>query len=318
MSLPLAFRVVVWFAFAFASACITSAQDATKTILLIAGVPSHGPGAHEHNAGVLLLQKCLNQVPGISTRVVLNGWPKEASVFENVDAIVIYCDGGVRHLALQDGNLNALGKVLERGAGLALLHYAVEPTLQNGQPEFLRWVGGAFEINWSVNPHWDADFKTLPDHPIARGVSPFKLRDEWYFNMRFVEGMKGITPILVAKPDATTTTRRDGPHSGNPHVRAAVARGDAQTVAWAYERTDGKGRGFGFTGGHFHKNWGNENFRRVALNAILWIARADVPATGVVSTITAADLEANLDSVDPESGRKVQPKPEVQGLAPQR
>src|SRR5262245_12559439 len=32
---------------------------ADKKVLLIAGHPSHGPGFHEHNAGVLLLQKCL-------------------------------------------------------------------------------------------------------------------------------------------------------------------------------------------------------------------------------------------------------------------
>lgn len=295
--------------------CLPLTHAATKKVLLIAGLPSHGPGAHEHNAGVLLLQKCLAGVPGLSTEVVLNGWPKDPAVFAGADAVIFYCDGGVKHAALQNGNLAALGKVLAGGAGLGLFHYAVEPTLENGQPEFLKWVGGAFEINWSVNPHWDADFTSLPNHPITRGVAPFKIRDEWYFNMRFVDGMKGVTPILVAKPDARTTSRKDGHHSGNPHVRASVARGDSHTVAWAYERTDGsKGRGFGFTGGHYHQNWANENFRRVALNAILWLAKLDVPAGGVRSTLTPEDLQANLDPIDPDSGRKVQPAPEKHGM----
>jgi type 1 glutamine amidotransferase len=88
--------------------------------------------------------------------------------------------------------------------------------------------------------------------------------------------------------------REDGPHSGNPHVRKAVAEGLPQTVAWAFERPDG-GRGFGFTGGHFHKNWGDDNQRKVVLNAILWTAKAAVPADGVTSKVTAEELEANLD-----------------------
>jgi hypothetical protein len=160
--------------------------------------------------------------------------------------------------------------------------------------EFLNWIGGAFEIHWSVNPHWDANFKSLPKHPVARGVKPFTIRDEWYFNMRFVAGQKGITPLLTAVPDASTTTRKDGAHEGNPTARAMVARGEAQTVSWAYERPNG-GRGFGFTGAHFHDNWGNDNFRKLVLNAVLWLAKMEVPANGVVSTVTASDLDANLD-----------------------
>jgi len=78
-----------------------------------------------------------------------------------------------------------------------------------------------------------------------------------------------------------------------------VARGDPQTVAWAYERTGG-GRGFGFTGTHFHLNWGNDNFRKVALNAILWLAKMEVPADGVASRVSAEDLAANLDPKAPK------------------
>jgi type 1 glutamine amidotransferase len=64
---------------------------------------------------------------------------------------------------------------------------------------------------------------------------------------------------------------------------------------WAAERPDG-GRGFGFTGGHFHKNWADDNFRKIVLNAILWSARVDIPANGVESRITEDDLKANLDA----------------------
>ena len=86
--------------------------------------------------------------------------------------------GGVKHLALADNRLAILTALAARGVGIGCVHYGVEPTKDKGQAEFLRMIGGAFEINWSVNPHWDANFKSLPDHPITRGVKPFTIRDE--------------------------------------------------------------------------------------------------------------------------------------------
>jgi type 1 glutamine amidotransferase len=267
---------------------------ADKRIVMIAGKPSHGPGEHEHRAGLLLFQKCLAGFPGIQVEVYSNGWPADPAVLQGAAAIVIYSDGGAGHPALQDDHLQQLGALLKQGTGLACIHYAVEPTIEKGQTEFIDWIGGCFEINRSVNPVWEADFKSLPDHPISRGVKPFKIKDEWYFNMRFRDDLQGVTPILAAVPGADTMSRADGPHEGNPAVRAAVKRGDPQIVAWAGERTDG-GRGFGFTGGHYHKNWGNENMRKLVLNAILWVAKVEVPPDGVPSTVTAADLAQNLD-----------------------
>jgi type 1 glutamine amidotransferase len=235
-------------------------------------------------------------VPGVTTAVYTNGWPADPQVaFADAAAIIVYCDGGGGHTLLRENRLQTIGGLMKKGVGLACLHYGVEPTKEKGQPEFLDWIGGAFEINWSVNPHWDANFNKLPNHPITRGVKPFQIRDEWYFNMRFREGMKGVTPILSAVPDGSTTNRNDGPHEGNPAMREMVARGEVQHVAWAAERADG-GRGFGFTGGHFHKNWGDDNFRKVMLNAILWVAKVEVPADGVQSKLTPEQLAANLDA----------------------
>lgn len=267
---------------------------ADKKIVFIAGPPSHGPGEHEHRAGCLLLQSCLKGVPGVTSVVYSNGWPADARALAGAATIVIYSDGGGGHPFLQQDRLKTIGALMDQGVGFVAIHYAVEPTKDKGQQEFIDWMGGAFEIHWSVNPHWNADFKTLPEHPITRGVKPFKIRDEWYFNMRFREGMKGVTPILSAVPDGSTTNRNDGPHSGNPTMREMVARGEAQHVAWAAERANG-GRGFGFTGAHFHENWGNDDFRKVVLNAILWTSKVEVPATGVPSKVTPEQLRENLD-----------------------
>ncbi len=80
--------------------------------------------------------------------------------------------------------------------------------------------------------------------------------------MRFQPDMKGVTPLLSSVPPESTMNRPDGPHSGNPAVRKEVAERLPQHVAWAYERHAG-GRSFGFTGGHYHWNWGREEILKL-------------------------------------------------------
>ena len=99
--------------------------------------------------------------------------------------------------------------------------------------------------------------------------------------MRFRPEMKGVTPILVAKPDDETRKGVSASPRG-PYEHILEAKGRDEVLAWAVERPDG-GRGFGFTGAHFHKNWGDPNFRKLVLNAILWTAKLDVPLDGVES-----------------------------------
>jgi len=271
--------------------------DASLTkVVLIAGPRSHGPGEHEFFAGCALLMDMLRQTPGVFPVMCRDGWPKNPDIFHGAKSIVCFSDGGGGHPLLRNNHLEIIGNYMKQGVGLALIHYAVEPTREKGQKEFLEWIGGAFEVNWSVNPTWQADFQDLPKHPIANGVLPFKLNDEWYFHMRFVEGLKGVTPLFVAVPPASTMARRDGAHEGNPAVRKAVAEGTRQEMAWAYDRPDGVGRGFGFTGAHYHKNWGEPNFRRLVVNAILWTAHVEIPTGGAKCDLAPEDLNKNLDT----------------------
>lgn len=290
-----------------AFAATLSAAD-KKIITMIAGKPSHGPGQHEHNAGILLLKKCLELGAGdkVDVRAHLNGaWPA-AEELAQASTVVIYSDGGGGHPALQGDRLQQLDKEMKRGCGFLTLHYAVEPTIERGGKEFIDWMGGCFEINWSVNPHWDANFTEFPAHAISSGVKPFTTNDEWYFYMRFRKGMTGVTPILSAVAPDSAMSRPDGHHSGNPTVRESVKNKEKQHVAWAAEN-EGGGRGFGFTGGHFHQGWANNDQRKLVLNAILWTAKIDVPATGVETTVTEADMTANLD-LKPGQGLPEKPK----------
>ncbi len=266
---------------------------ADKKIVIIAGRPSHPPGMHEFRAGSLLLKKCLDGVPGINTTVYSNGWPHTSSSLDGADAVVIYADGGGGHPAIQGNHKQVLGALAAKGVGLGFMHYGVEIPSTNGGPQFLEWIGGYYEHQYSVNPMWSPKFEKFVAHPVTRGVKPFSNHDEWYFNMRWPENKKGITPILVATPSDEV---RQGPYvyPRGPYEHIAKAGGREETMMWTYERADG-GRGFGFTGGHTHANWGNPEQRKVVLNALLWIAKAEVPANGVDVVVTEADLKQNLD-----------------------
>lgn len=266
---------------------------AAQRVVLIAGRPSHPPGMHEYNAGCILLKRCLDDSGLVETRLFTNGWPKAPGSFERADAVFLYMDGGKRHDALRDENLQQLRVLMNAGVGFGCAHFAVETPKEHGR-DWLEWLGAYYEVGYSINPIWEAKIETLPRHAISRGVEPFVARDEWYFNMRFNDAGGRLTPILVAKPSRQTRETSYGPY---PHIVQAAGRDE--TLMWAYERTNG-GRSFGFTGGHFHENWGNENFRKLVLNAIVWSAKADVPASGVQSQVSAAELKENLDPKPPK------------------
>ncbi|MGD0089265.1 MAG: ThuA domain-containing protein [Planctomycetota bacterium] len=256
-----------------------------KKIVFVHGPESHGYGAHAYGPAFRMLARILNEnVPGVEAAVIQEG--QDLAPLETADAIMLGSDAGnlVKSLA------SRLEPLMKKGVGLGCIHYTVDP----GQPEackhLIEWIGGCYEQHWSINPSWEADFKSFPDHPVARGLKPFKIHDEWYYHMRFADDMKGVTPILSAVPPESTRQGKDGPHSGNPEVRKRT--GMAEVVGWVYERPEG-GRGLGFTGMHEHWNWAQDSFRKMVLNALVWIAKAEVPKDGVPSqTLTLEDLEA--------------------------
>ena len=253
---------------------VLAAAEPAK-IVLIAGSPSHGPGDHEYRAGLMLLAKCLRENKGVETVVVKNGWPEDEAVFNGARTIVLFSDGATAHPFLKGNRLEVIGKLMEKGVGLACLHYAVEVPKDHGGAEFLKWIGGYYERPYSQNPFNDLEAtQAAPDHPISRGWKSFRLRDEWYYKMRFTPGNQRVTYILTAMLPKNAPNR--------------------EALAWATERADG-GRGFGFTGGHPHTNWGVLEFRRLVVNAILWTAHVEVPRNGAKCKIAPADLKQNLD-----------------------
>jgi type 1 glutamine amidotransferase len=255
-------------------------------IVLVAGQPSHGPGDHEFNAGVLLLEKMLKENKNIEPVVVKGGWPEDETVFEGAKAVFFYMDGGERHPFLAGNRLETMKRLMDAGAGFGCMHYCVEIPEKNGGAELLEWLGGYYERPYSQNPINDVEVtQASPKHAISRGWKSFSGKDEWYYKIRFRENDKRVTPIL------TTRLPKDKPNT--------------ETIMWATLRSNG-GRSFGFTGGHFQKNWGIPDFRRMVVNAVLWTAKVDPPKSGAKADLTADDLTRNLDPKPPPARRKNQ------------
>jgi hypothetical protein len=252
-------------------------------IVLVAGRASHGPREHEFFAGCALLMKLLQENEGVFPVMARDGWPKNPKTFEGAKSVVFFMDGGGGHPIIQKDHRAVVQKLMDEGVGFVNLHYAVEyPKSQSDH--VLQWLGGYYETGFSTNPHWKAEFKTPPEHSITRGVKPFTLEDEWYFNIRFKPELEGVTPILKATPpDRVRGTEAARQHKGREEI-----------LAWAFQRANG-GRSFGFTGAHFHRNWGEENFRRLVVNAILWTAKLDVPPDGAKVEMSPDELNRNLD-----------------------
>ncbi len=292
-----------------------SAAGAKKKIVFVAGNKSHGFGSHDHKAGCHLLAKQLNEsgLP-VACEVTYPGWPKDMSIFEGAAAIVIYADGGGGHPMLR--NLKDMKAMMDKGVGLGCIHYGVEVPKGQAGDAMLDWTGGYFETFLSVNPHWTIkDAILAKDHPITAGVKPYSVNDEWYYHMRFRAGGEGVTPILSALPPADTMRGfkpggKASSHGGNESVYSAVMeKKEPQAVMWARQRPGGEGvtagRGFGFTGGHVHWNWANDNHRKLVLNGVAWIAGVEVPKDGVPNkTPTVAEMLENHDEDMPANFNK--------------
>ena len=150
-----------------------------RKIVLVAGAPSHASGEHEFNAGIKILRKRLEKVPGIIAQSYhQNGWPKDPSAFDNTNGIVFYADGQGRHPVMK--HFEEVDKLTSKGVGIMCMHYAVHVAPGKEGTYFQKWIGGFYETDWSSNPHWNAALKVNEKHPIARGVKPNTIHDEWY------------------------------------------------------------------------------------------------------------------------------------------
>lgn len=266
--------VLTFVCFAF---CVGAAEQPKKIILIAGPITGHPKEAHEYEKNVILLKHLLDTSPNLQGKVKVEahfkGWPENPSTLDDADTIFIPSDGTdqkeTNHPLYVGDHLQAIERQMKRGCGLVLFHWSTfNPVRVHDQ--ITEWVGGYFDYETGPGPRkwysaiqtWDADsLLGAPQHPISRGVKPFKTREEYYYRLRFRDADPRLVPIVRTRP---------------PNEKEDF------TVGWTVERADG-GRGFGFTGGHFYANWWNADFRKLILNAIVWTAKLEVPEGGVQS-----------------------------------
>jgi hypothetical protein len=296
-----ALAVVPLWGIAHLIGAIDARAEVAKHIVLIAGPKSHGPGEHEYLKSIKLLKVLLDRAPNlkdVETEIYFNGWPDDPRVLDHADTIAIFSDGddgsGAFHAPfMTDERMEVLEKQMKRGCGFVTFHFSTFAPAKYSR-QILEWDGGYFDWqsghgeggffgvkNDPAHQQWhsairgtppaifQADVKLgAPRHPISEGISPFHLKDEFYYQLRFRENDPRWVPILLVPALASST--------------------DDQVVAWAVNREDG-GRGFGTTTGHYFSNWQNDNYRKLILNALVWTAGINVPKGGVESTYMIED-----------------------------
>src|SRR5271166_287856 len=158
-----------------------AARD-VKRIVFVADTAAHGArGNHEFLAGAIYLARMINARYPDAYAVVhtMKNWPKD---LKHADTVIVLLNHG------RSAVNPAVKEAMARGAGFMAIHYGVEVNKGEQGQHYLKWLGGYFEPEWSVNPFWTPEFKDIPKHETTRGVKPFKINDEWYYHMRFVDG----------------------------------------------------------------------------------------------------------------------------------
>jgi type 1 glutamine amidotransferase len=257
-----------------------------KKVVLIAGKKSHPPAMHEYIKSARLLKVMLDtasNLKGMKTEVHYNGWPEDPSTLDDADVIMTISDG-------QDGpdigypvpfmtaeRMAVMERQMKRGCGFITFHFSTFAPDDYGD-QILEWGGGYFD--WQDEGgkrNWYSAIKTLDtevqlpsmEHPIVRGVRPFRMLEEFYYNIRFRSDDPRLVPLLSV-----------------PALESNLPNG--RVVGWAVQRVDG-GRGFGTTTGHYYANWKNPDYRKLILNAIVWASGGEVPAQGVESRFYTDD-----------------------------
>lgn len=243
--------------------------DAEVRILLIGTPLDHPFGTHMYMHECGILEKCLDQLPGVDAVVSL-GWPSDKSLLEDLDAIALYSSPGAEIL-LKNAQPEEFKRLMKEGVGLASLHWSTgigDANNKELENEYINYLGGIFSFAFSGLDMAQAKVVQLePGHAISNGWNDFEQLDEIYLDIKLLDEAKPL--VEVRFKDRT------------------------QVVAWTYERSDG-GRSYGNTLGHFHENFWIPEFRRSYVNGILWAAGYDIPDNGAVCFIVPEDMKLEM------------------------
>ncbi len=246
------------------------ARDAPVRLLLVGSGPDGHPAqTHEYMAGLKILSKCLKDVPGLEITTVRadEPWREGPELIARADGVVLYLAEGARWMNHDPKRREALAKMAARGGGITVLHWAM------GTKD-AKHIDGCLQLLGGCHGGLDRKYKVLEtnaaiadrEHPIVAGIKDFRVRDEFYYRLKFVKAEKGVQPLLRVTIDER-----------------------AETVAWCWERPD-RGRSFGFSGLHFHENWRLAAYRRLVAQGVLWTLKKAIPKEGMSVEVAEEDL----------------------------
>lgn len=241
-----------------------------KVLLLSQGPDGHPAGTHEYHAGMKVLAACLKQASGVEVKHVHadGDWPDGPELIRDADGVVLFLSQGGKWIHEDPRRLAAFAELAGRGGGFVCLHWAMGTRDAKYIDGFLKLFGACHGGPDRMYKVVDTELSVAqPAHPIAVGIDDIKLREEFYYKLKFVDAGDNLRPVLKADID-----------------------GAAETVAWAWQRGDG-GRSFGFSGGHFHVNWERDEYRRLLSQAVLWTLALPLPENGFNVEIDAAVIQ---------------------------
>ncbi len=245
-----------------------ASAEGPKEVLLLGAKRDHPQGRHQYMAGLRVLAKCLEGVPDVKTQIVAadEPWPEGPELLKKADGVVLYLGEGAKWIQASPQRLAAIQDLARRGGGIVALHWAAGAQDAKYIEPFRSLVGGCHAGPDRRYVVMEGDVRVADrGHPITHGVADLRVRDEFYFRLKFAK-QGTIQPILQV------------PIEGN-----------LETVAWAYERPDG-GRSFGFSGADPHENWRLAAYRRLAAQGVLWTLRLPVPKGGLPVKVSEDDL----------------------------
>jgi type 1 glutamine amidotransferase len=229
-----------------------------KRVLLLWHSPDgHPKETHEYQLGQKILKTTLEKHAAVEATLVRadEPWRDGPELLAKADGVVLFLSEGAKWLSADEKRLAAFRACAKRKAGLSVLHWGMGTKDAKNIDAFVELFGGCHggpDRKYKVVAA-EAKVADKP-HPILHGIADFKVRDEFYYTLKFA---KSKTPILSVTID-----------------------GEAHPVAWALER-EGGGRSFGFSGLHFHENWQTPEYRRLVTQGVMWTLDLAIPKVGI-------------------------------------
>ncbi len=227
-----------------------------RVLLLWQNPDGHPKDTHEYQLGQKILKRELDKFAALDVKLANadEPWKDGPELLAKADAVVLFTSEGAKWLNANPDRLAAFQACAKRKAGLTVLHWGMgTKDAKNIQP-FVDLFGGCHGGPDRKYQVVSTDARIVGKHPILNGLADFKVRDEFYYTLKFA---KKKAPLLNVTID-----------------------GESHSVAWALER-EGGGRSFGFSGLHFHENWQMPEYRRLVTQGVLWTVEVPIPKDGI-------------------------------------